>query len=70
MSGIAQKISRHNLIPAIWIAPFICSKNSKIFSQHKDWLLKTDSGKPIVAGYNPAWGGKYFALDFLSLIHI
>ncbi len=66
MSSIARKIKDKNLIPGIWIAPFVCSKNSKIYASQKDWLLKDKDNKPIRAGYNPLWGGWYYALDIYN----
>lgn len=66
MANIAAKISAHGLIPGIWLAPFVCSKNSKLFANHKDWVLQDKKGNPIRAGYNPLWGGWYYALDFYN----
>jgi len=66
MADIASNILAKNLIPGIWVAPFVCSKKSKIYTQHPDWLLKSNQGKPLRAGYNPLWGGWYFALDIYN----
>ena len=66
MTKIANKISANGLVPGIWVAPFVCSKKSKIFANHQDWLLKDPKGKPLRAGYNPLWGGWYYALDFYN----
>jgi len=66
MNSIAKQITDRGLVPGIWIAPFVCSKNSKIFNQHQTWLLKNKNGKPLRAGYNPLWGGWYFALDIYN----
>ncbi len=37
-------------------------RKSRIF-RRKEWLLKDDLGKPVVAGFNPVWKGHFFALD-------
>ena len=66
MAFISQKIKAKNMIPGIWIAPFVCSKNSKIYAQHKNWLLKDKNGHIIKAGYHPRWGGWYYALDIYN----
>ena len=58
-----QKIKAKNIVPGIWIAPFICSKSSKIYNQQKDWLLKDKNGQLLKVGYKKEWGGWYFALD-------
>lgn len=63
MLKLSNEIRKSGLIAGIWIAPFVCSKNSSIFKNHRDWLLKDEKGNPIKVGYNPYWGGSYFALD-------
>ncbi|MCY6483415.1 alpha-galactosidase [Clostridium aestuarii] len=67
MNFISYKIKSAGYQPGIWVAPFICEKNSKIFKNHKEWLLKDKSGKPVAVGYNSKWGGKFYALDFYNL---
>lgn len=66
MANIAAKVSANGIIPGIWLAPFVCSKNSKLFANHKDWLLKDKKDNPLRAGYNPLWGGWYYALDIYN----
>lgn len=66
LAKIAANISNQGLLAGIWIAPFVCSKQSKIYANHQDWLLKDNKGKPIRAGYNPLWGGWYYALNFYN----
>ncbi|MES2458352.1 MAG: glycoside hydrolase family 36 protein [Bacteroidota bacterium] len=41
---VLKKIKDEGFEPAIWVAPFICDTNSTIFKNHKDWLLKDESG--------------------------
>jgi len=33
--------------PAIWVAPFIAEKNSRIFREHPDWFIKDVDGTPL-----------------------
>lgn len=66
MAKIASQVSSYGLTPGIWIAPFVCSKYSKIFANHQDWLLKNSKGAPLRVGNNPLWGGWYYALDFYN----
>lgn len=33
--------------PAIWVAPFIAEKNSRIFKEHPDWFVKDTDGSPL-----------------------
>ncbi len=63
MAKISAQVASHGLTPGIWLAPFVCSKSSKLFTNHKDWILKDKKGNPLRAGYNPLWGGWYYALD-------
>ncbi len=66
MPKLASSIRKAGLIPGIWIAPLVCSRNSKVFKNHKDWLLKDNNDKAIKVGYNPMWGGNYYALDIYN----
>ncbi len=66
MKHIADSIHAAGYKAGIWLAPFICEKNSDIYRNHPDWLVKDDKGKPIAAGVNPGWSGKYYALDIYS----
>ena len=43
----------------LWLAPFVCEKNSEIYKKHPDWLL-LHNGKPWKNG--PNWGG-FYSLD-------
>ncbi len=43
----------------LWLAPFVCEKDSALFLQHPDWLLKVD-GAPWCCGGN--WSS-FYALD-------
>jgi alpha-galactosidase len=63
MKHIADSIHAAGYKAGLWLAPFICEKNSDIYRNHFDWIVKDDKGKPITAGVNPGWSGKYFALD-------
>lgn len=67
MNFLAYKIKSFNYRPGIWIAPFICEKDSKIYKDHKEWLVKDDTGKPLIAGWNSEWSGKFYALDFYNV---
>ncbi len=64
MDSLAKKIHQKGYKAGLWLAPFICEKDSEIFNTKKDWLLKDDKGNPVKAGYNPGWSGWFYALDF------
>ncbi|MCX8125364.1 MAG: alpha-galactosidase, partial [Spirochaetes bacterium] len=63
MRYIADTIKDYGFTPGIWYSPFIVSKDSRIFKENKSWILNDSEGKPVIAGYNPAWGGYYFTVD-------
>jgi len=66
MCCLARKISKAGYKPGLWLAPFICEKNSFIYKNKKEWLLKDAKGKPIKSGYNPLWSGWHYALNFYN----
>lgn len=43
----------------LWLAPFVCEKESVIYREHPDWMLKVD-GRPWCCGSN--WSG-FYSLD-------
>jgi len=67
MGSISRAIRTAGFQPGIWIAPFVCSRNSTIFKNQPSWILKDKKGKSIKVGYNPLWGGWYYALDFYQV---
>ena len=50
--------------PGLWLAPFVASAKSELVRRHPEWLLKDKKGRPLKVGWNPMWGGWYYALDF------
>jgi alpha-galactosidase len=61
---IAQKVLQAGLLPGIWCAPFVASKNSLLFKNNKDWFLKKNNTEEyIVCGNQPLWGGEFYALN-------
>jgi len=63
MEGLAEQIIATGKTPGIWLAPFTVTRRSKIFKEKKEWLQGNRKGKPVLAGYNPAWGGRFYGLD-------
>lgn len=60
MKVVADRIKEKGYKAGIWLAPFICETNSKIFKQNQHWLLRDEKGDLIHAGHN--WSG-FYALD-------
>ncbi|MBO8161014.1 MAG: alpha-galactosidase [Thermosipho sp. (in: Bacteria)] len=61
LKEMAETIKKYNYVPGIWLAPFSVSETSKIFKDHKDWLVKNETGEPLFAYEN--WNKKIYALD-------
>jgi len=60
---IADRIAAKDYIPGLWLAPFLVTRQARIFSQKPDWLLRDDGGLPVVAGYNDKWDRRFYCLD-------
>ncbi|MBR6349397.1 MAG: alpha-galactosidase [Lachnospiraceae bacterium] len=56
---IVEKIHSKGLKAGIWLAPFVCETNSRLYDEHPDWLFRKN-GNPVFAGSN--WSGDV-ALD-------
>lgn len=63
MGVMADAIRAAGLVPGLWMAPFVCERDSRLFSEHPGWLLRDDSGRPVMSGSH--WSGGY-ALDTLN----
>lgn len=63
MKYISDNIKKKGYKAGLWLAPFICEKKSRLYKEHQDWILKDEKGKAVLAGYNPAWNGNFYALD-------
>ena len=59
LKGMVQEIHASGFQAGLWLAPFVCEKDSALFRQYPDWLLKVD-GKPWCCGSN--WSS-FCALD-------
>ncbi|MEZ4942494.1 MAG: alpha-galactosidase [Saprospiraceae bacterium] len=64
MGPVAAAIRERGLVPGLWLAPFVASARSELVKRHPDWLLKNAGGRVICVGWNPYWGGWFYALDF------
>jgi alpha-galactosidase len=66
MKVLAEEIEAKGMIPGIWVAPLLVMKGGKLARERPEWLLSNEAGMPVVAGWNPGWGGDFNCLD-LSL---
>ncbi len=53
MKAAADKIKALGLTPGIWFMPFAGTYYDPFFTNHMDWFVKRDNGKP----YETKWGG-------------
>lgn len=44
---VLRQIKQAGFEPAIWVAPFIAEKDSKILKDHPDWFIQGPDGKPL-----------------------
>jgi alpha-galactosidase len=58
---LAKQISKSDLIPGLWLAPFIVHPKAKLVKEHPEWLLRDENGKLASAGF--AWNTFTYALD-------
>lgn len=67
VAGLAREIEASGYIPGIWLAPFLVMPETPVAREHPEWLLKDESGKPVLAGWNQGWGGDVYCLDLSRL---
>lgn len=66
LANTLSEIKKAGFIPAIWLAPFIAEKNSKLFREHPGWFVKDRSGQPLnsaTVGFGGWRNGPWYALD-------
>ncbi|MFN3410820.1 MAG: glycoside hydrolase family 36 protein [Exilispira sp.] len=63
LEKIAEKIENKGYIPGIWIAPLALLRESEIYKNHYDWVLKDYKNQPISCGNIPLWGGDFYTYD-------
>ncbi|MCA1950875.1 MAG: alpha-galactosidase [Treponema sp.] len=66
LKTVSEAIEAKGYIPGLWIAPFLVTRKSPVFTEHPDWVLKDKEGALVVAGYNDLWDKQFYCLD-LSL---
>lgn len=63
MESLARRISSRGKVPGIWVAPFTVTRRSRTFKERNGWLQRGEKGRPVLAGINPDWGGRFYGLD-------
>ncbi|MHC4855199.1 MAG: glycoside hydrolase family 36 protein [Planctomycetota bacterium] len=47
VKDVIAQIRQSGFEPAIWLAPFAASPQSKLFTEHPDWFIKDEKGQPL-----------------------
>ncbi len=55
--SLAGRIRDAGFVPGLWIAPFVCERNSRLFRERSEWLLRDDRGDLLMARSH--WSGGY-----------
>lgn len=63
MRRIAELIASKGFLPGLWLAPFAVAPSARLFREHRDWLLRSEDGRLVRAGYNPDWERLFYCLD-------
>jgi len=66
VAAVLRQIRDRGFEPAIWVAPFIAERESRVFREHPDWFVRDASGLPLAADRVTFGGwrhGPWFALD-------
>jgi alpha-galactosidase len=66
IKAVLRNIRDRGFEPAIWVAPFVASPQSKLFREHPDWFIKDSDGKPLRSdkvGFGGWRLGPWYALD-------
>ncbi|MBU3110130.1 glycoside hydrolase family 36 protein [Clostridium lacusfryxellense] len=63
MKYISDAIKTKGYKSGIWLAPFVCETNSKIFKEKPHWILKDSHGELVLGGSN--WS-RFYALDIYN----
>ena len=53
LQGFAREVSSRGMQPGLWLAPFAVGRDSALSRRHPEWLVRSVSGKPTLAGLMP-----------------
>lgn len=57
LDAIADAIAAEGRRPGLWLAPFLVAPDSKVATDHPDWLARFTNGDPLISWFNEPWGG-------------
>ncbi len=64
--AVLRDIPTAGFEPAIWVAPFVASPESRLFKEHPDWFVQDPSGQPLRSdrvGFGGWRLGPWYVLD-------
>lgn len=64
--AVLKEIKNRGFEPAIWVAPFIAEKKSRLFEEHPEWFMQAADGTPLASDQVTFGGwrrGPWYALD-------
>lgn len=61
MDGLARQITAAGYHPMLWIAPFGAGRDSQLYAEHPEWILRDVDGEPVLAWEHT--GVPIYALD-------
>ena len=64
LAPLARQIREAGNMAGLWVAPFVCEEDSRLFRERNEWLLRDEEGELVRTG--PQWSGGY-ALDTLNV---
>jgi alpha-galactosidase len=64
VEGVAADIAHHDLVPGIWLAPFLAHPGSHVATSQPSWFARhARRDEPLPGMYHEDWGGVMWELD-------
>ncbi len=66
LRAVLKQIQTDGFEPAIWVAPFVASPQSRLFREHPEWFVKDDQDQPLRSdrvGFGGWRLGPWYVLD-------
>ena len=66
IKGVLKQIRQLGFEPAIWVAPFVASPQSRLFREHPQWFMRGADGQPLRSdqvGFGGWRQGPWYVLD-------
>jgi alpha-galactosidase len=57
LPSMAAAIATRGRRPGLWLAPFLAAPDSRVATEHPEWLARDPNGEPLLNMFNPPWEG-------------